>query len=245
MMKPAPATATTSVTPLSHPHEDGSIIAVEFGAHRGSYRYVTDHAAAEEAIEWMLESVELSTLSRGMVVGVDIETTSLKPVEGRIRLVQLAAGDRAVVIDAFAFDPWDLIRTSLIELRPDWIAHNAEFEQSWFARHAQFTLTPMFDTRWVYIRERARRDGARANGSSSLQAVCEDLMNFELSKEQRLSDWTAPVLSKAQIEYAALDALVLPLLRQRLERDAVDSGWTAEIDAAVARSLEEAERFAA
>lgn len=244
-MKPAPATASAHVTPLSQTHTDGLIASVEFGRYRGSYRYVTDEAAAEQAIEWMLETVELSAISRGMVVGVDIETTSLKPVDGRIRLVQLAAGDRAVVIDAFAFEPWDLIRTALIELRPDWIAHNAEFEQSWFARHAEFTLTPMFDTRWVYIRERARRDGARANGSSSLQAVCAELMGFELSKEQRLSDWTAPVLSKAQIEYAALDALVLPQLRRRLEVDAVDSGWTAEIDAAVARSREEAERFAA
>lgn len=220
------------------------LVATQFGESKGQYRYVTDAPSAAEAIAWMLESAQRSKLTDGLVVGIDIETTSLKPSDGRIRLCQLAAGDRGVVIDAFAFDPWSLIRSELISLQPDWIAHNAEFEQSWFSKHAGFTLTPIFDTRWVYIRERTRRLGAEAKGSSSLQAVCADLLEFELSKEQRLSDWSVPELSAAQIEYAALDALVLPVLREQLESVAVDAGWVAEIDAAMARSREEADRFA-
>ncbi len=242
-----PATISSAVTPATHsgdaPALSGSALSARFGAFAGEYRYVVDQRSAIAAINWMLAAAEVSPLSKNIVVGVDIETSSLKPAEGRIRLCQLAAGSRAVVLDAFAFEPWKLVRSALIELRPDWIAHNAEFEQSWFARHAGFTLTPMFDTRWVYIRERARRFGPEAGGSSSLQAVCAELLDFELSKEQRLSDWTAPVLSAAQVEYAALDALVLPVLRARLERDAVDSGWTAEIVAAADRSREEADRF--
>jgi ribonuclease D len=51
------------------------------------------------------------------------------------------------------------------------------------------------------------------------------------------------VLSAAQVQYAALDALVLIPLRERLERDAIDNGWTAEVDAAAERSLAEALRF--
>lgn len=233
-----PATITRSLT------QSNQLISTSFGESSGEYRYVVDEVTAAGAIAWMLEAARPSKVSKRMAVGVDIETTSLKPVDGRIRLCQLAAGNRAVVIDAFAFDPWKLMRRALIALGPDWIAHNAEFEQSWFSRHAGFTLTPMFDTRWVYIRERNRRLGAEAEGSSSLQAVCADLLEFELSKEQRLSDWSAPVLSAAQVEYAALDALVLPVLRERLEEDAVSAGWTAEIAAATARSREEAERFA-
>lgn len=243
-----PATITNNLPQSSRSSLKGispnELVATQFGASSGEYLYVVDQDSAEAAIAWMLEASEPSKLTNGLVVGVDIETTSLKPADGRIRLCQLAAGERAVVIDAFAFDPWELIRSALIGLRPDWIAHNAEFEQSWFSRHASFMLTPMFDTRWVYIRERNRRLGSEAGGSSSLQAVCADLLGFELSKEQRLSDWSVPELSAAQVEYAALDALVLPVLRDRLESVAIEAGWTAEIHAAMARSSEEAERFA-
>lgn len=246
-----PATITDNLLQLSNSSRSGTdsealvaaLVATQFGESSGHYRYVTDASAAEAGIGWMLEAAQLSKLTNRLVVGVDIETTSLKPADGRIRLCQVAAGDRAVVLDAFAFDPWPLVRSALIELQPDWIAHNAEFEQSWFSRHSGFTLTPMFDTRWVYIRERIRRLGSEVEGSSSLQAVCADLLGFELSKEQRLSDWSTPQLSAAQIEYAALDALVLPVLRERLELTALDAGWTAEVSAAMARSLAEADRF--
>ena len=51
-------------------------------------------------------------------------------------------------------------------------------------------------------------------------------------------------LSAAQVQYAALDALVLIPLRERLERDAIENGWTAEVHAATERSMSEALRFA-
>lgn len=242
-----PATASEVVRPSNPisvtPGAASVATEVSFGASVGEYRYATDQASADDAIAWMLDRAEPSLLTRAMAVGVDIETTSLKPTDGRIRLCQLAAGNRAVVLDAFAFDPWPLMRSALIGLGPDWIAHNAEFEQSWFSRHTGFTLLPMFDTRLIYMRERARRGGDAASGSNSLQAVCADLLGFELSKAQRLSDWTKPHLTSAQVEYAALDALVLPVLRKRMERDALDAGWTSEIEAATEQSRLLAERI--
>jgi ribonuclease D len=78
---------------------------------------------------------------------------------------------------------------------------------------------------------------------SNLAHVCDELLDFELSKAERLSDWSVPVLTSAQVQYAALDALVLIPLRERLERTAIENGWTAEIDAAAERSLAEALRF--
>ena len=51
------------------------------------------------------------------------------------------------------------------------------------------------------------------------------------------------MLSEPQVEYAALDSLVLIPLREHLERIAIDNGWTAEVSAAARRSAEEALRF--
>jgi ribonuclease D len=218
-------------------------IAARFGSDRGEYVYVTDPIAAADALGWVLEAATRSPMSDSLSVGIDIETTSLEPHEGRIRLAQIGAGDRAVVLDCFAFDVWESLHAAIAGLNVSWIAHNAEFEQSWLARHGGFTLTPMFDTRWVFVRERARRTGVFAARGSNLAHVCDDLLGFELSKAERLSDWSTPVLSAAQVQYAALDALVLIPLRERLERVAIENGWTAEVDAAAERSLAEALRF--
>lgn len=219
-------------------------VTVRFGAHSGEYRFVNAAARAAAALEWVLDAAESSPMSGDdLPVGIDIETTSLAPADGLIRLAQIAAGDRCVVLDCFAIDAWTVLREAVAERPISWIAHNAEFEQSWLARHAGMTLTPMFDTRWVFIRERARRTGVFQPKGSNLAHVCDELLGFELSKEQRLSDWSADPLSAAQLEYGALDALVLLPLRRRLEHDAIEYGWTAEVDAAAERSLSEALRF--
>lgn len=219
-------------------------IEIQFGRFAGSYRYTKSQADAREGLAWVVEAAEFSPTG-ARVLGIDIETTALAPEEGLIRLCQVAAGDRCVVIDAFHADLAELLGPLVHSGEFEWIAHNASFEQSWLGRHAGFTLSPMFDTRAVYIRERARMTGQFARGSSALDAVCLRLLGFELSKEQRLSDWTAEPLSAAQIEYGALDALVLPPLRAKLLADASVAGWDAEVAAAMEHSAGEARRFAA
>ncbi len=209
----------------------------------GEYRYVTDPAAAAVTLEWMLEDAGGSRFLNGTPIGIDFETTSLAPADGRIRLVQVAAGARSVVLDAFAFTPWPVLLDAVAGIQPLWIAHNAEFEQSWLAHHAGFTLLPMFDTRWVFVRERAQRTGELIPQESSLALVSEVVLDLPLSKEQRLSDWSVQPLSRAQLDYAALDALVLIRLRETLERRAAAEGWTAQIAAAQRRADNEARRL--
>lgn len=235
-----PATITTKQAPAAGRRDT---VAVKFGRNGGEYVYAADDLAAASALAWVLDAAAPSPLCAALSVGIDIETTSLAPADGRVRLAQVAAGDRCAVLDCFTCDAWSALRRATAGIAVSWIAHNAVFEQSWLGRHAGFTLVPMFDTRWVFVRERARETGVFAGRGSNLAHVCDQLLGFELSKEQRLSDWTLPQLSAAQIEYAALDSLVLIPLRERLERAAIDNGWTAEIAAAAERSLAEAARF--
>jgi ribonuclease D len=214
------------------------------GPSSGEYRYVTDAQGAAEALRWMLEAAGGSRFQNGTVIGIDLETTSLRAADGRIRLAQVANGSRSVVMDAFAFEPWPILKDAVAGAQPLWIAHNAEFEQSWLAHHAGFTLLPMFDTRWVYVRERAHRTGDFKPKESSLSFVSEEVLGLPLSKAERLSDWSAEPLSRAQLDYAALDALVLIHLRDTFERRAIDEGWTGQIMAAQRRAANEAMRFA-
>ncbi|MFY9469275.1 MAG: hypothetical protein WAP37_04080 [Solirubrobacterales bacterium] len=232
-----PATVTATPVPAVTATD------VEVCGNAAQFRYVTEDAAATGALAWVGEAAASSRLHGGAVFAIDIETTSLRPADGRIRLVQIAAGNRCAVLDAFAFDPWAKIRGHAARPETLWTAHNAQFEQSWLGHHAGFTLLPMFDTRWVHVRNRALRTGLIAPGGSSLAAVCEQLLEFPLSKAERLSDWSAPRLSEAQLRYAALDALVLIELRSLLEREVIGGGRRHDIAVSLRRAELDARRY--
>ena len=50
----------------------------------------------------------INELSKHQVIGLDTETTSLNPYEGRMRLVQLSAPDGVRIVDLYSFAPGEL-----------------------------------------------------------------------------------------------------------------------------------------
>ena len=58
----------------------------------------------------------------------------------------------------------------------------------------------------------AREKNAVPNGNASLAAITAATLSKNLSKEMRVSDWTAQKLSDKQVEYAALDAYAALLI---------------------------------
>src|ERR1035437_6122992 len=53
----------------------------------------------------------------------------------------------------------------------------------------------------------------------SLATLVETELGWRISKEQQVSDWSAPILSQEQIEYAALDAVLVHRLYPLLDRE--------------------------
>jgi len=51
-----------------------------------------------------------------------------------------------------------------------------------------------------------------------LKALTQELLGIDISKQQQSSDWGAPTLSAAQMDYAASDVLHLHKLREELNR---------------------------
>ena len=78
-MEPKTITQRTAAAPLAA------------GVASGEYRYVTDPESAAAALRWMLAGAGGSRMQNGTVVGIDLETTSLRPADGRIRLAQVAS----------------------------------------------------------------------------------------------------------------------------------------------------------
>jgi DNA polymerase-1 len=156
------------------------------------------------------------------------KTAALDPHRARIRLLQLfGGGHRIAVIDLF--------RTGIgvLELLAgvDIVAHNAAFELA-HLEAAGIELGQVFCTM-----QAARLTlGERA---MSLASAVNAHLGIELDKREQRSDWAAPQLSRAQLDYAAHDAVVTFRLAARifpaLERQIPAYEVQAAVTPAVAR----------
>jgi hypothetical protein len=76
------------------------------------------------------------------------------------------------------------------------------------------------DRKIIHFASRLTRTYTDRHG---LKEICSELLDINLSKQQQSSDWAAPELSQAQLEYAASDVLYLhrlsAILIERLKRD--------------------------
>src|SRR5215208_3830797 len=151
------------------------------------------------------------------MLGIDVETTALRPEEGKLRLVQISDGRWAEVYDAFHQEA-EVIRRA-VEAREELVAHNAVFERAWLNAALALDRADLHDT---MIMSQVYYTGTRAalknSFSHSLAAVVQRELKRELSKDEQVSDWGAAALTREQLEYAAKDAAVLPQLAATLMR---------------------------
>lgn len=156
------------------------------------------------------------TLAEAKVLAVDTETTSLDPLLGKVRLIQVAiAHHPVVVVDLFAI-PMEAREPlkALLQQPSIKVAHNWKFD--WKFLH-QAGLTPngiLFDTMLS-----SQLLAAGNSGKHTLKDLAKRYLDIELDKELQTSQWNG-ILDPQQIAYAARDAaILLPLrdiLRERL-----------------------------
>ena len=169
-----------------------------------SYTLVTD-ASGLAGIAQTLADVE--------AVGVDIETTSLSPRDGRMRLLQLATPEMTFVIDVFETEDLTSLN-EVLEGGPVKALHNSKFDYAFLKAERGITLSPIFDT----MLAAQLLAGGNQGLSYALDAVAERHAGIEVDKSARREDWSGE-LSETQIEYAARDAAVLLPLREQLAEE--------------------------
>ena len=167
-------------------------------------------------------------LDLGPAVAVDTETMGLNPHRDRLCLVQLADAAGACHIVQFpkAGDGGiDYSAPNLKALLSDpavtKLFHFARFDLAAISCYLAVESTPVYCTK---IASRLVRTFTDRHG---LKDLCRDLLGIELSKQMQSSDWGREKLSRAQLDYAALDVLHLHRLRAHLDGMLEREGRTA------------------
>jgi DNA polymerase I-like protein with 3'-5' exonuclease and polymerase domains len=156
----------------------------------------------------------LSVLARRIqeadVIGIDIETTSLDPRDGRIRFVQVALPDAVHIIDLDRVALTQEFLDALSAARPVKVIQNAKFEAKWFLHHHDITLHSVFDTMLA-----SQVLAAGVPVKHDLASVVRRYLKVDLDKSEQRSDWSRE-LRREQLDYAAADVAHLLPLREAL-----------------------------
>ena len=152
-------------------------------------------------------------------IAVDTETLGLKPSRDRLCLVQLSQGDGEVHIVQFEpesehnQDPYAApnLKAVLNDRQLVKIFHFARFDLATIAQYLCVHAAPLWCTK---IASKLVRTYTDRHG---LKDLCRELLQVDLSKAQQSSDWGAPDISDAQLNYAASDVLHLHALKDKLE----------------------------
>ncbi|MCA0996026.1 ribonuclease D [Alloyangia pacifica] len=152
-------------------------------------------------------------LDLGSVVAIDCETMGLNPHRDRLCVVQLSAGDG----DAH------LIQVARGQTEAPNLCRLLEDPQVLKLFHfGRFDIAAMYNAFGalaapVYCTKIASRLVRTYTDRHGLRNIAQELLGVDISKQQQSSDWGAPELKQAQLDYAASDVLHLHRLREAFD----------------------------
>ncbi|HEY0320512.1 MAG TPA: HRDC domain-containing protein [Pyrinomonadaceae bacterium] len=177
-------------------------------ASRSAYRVIKDEAEARLALD---------ELQRESDIGLDTETYwDAKENHSRISLVQLAPRvGEILVIDLLEVDV-EVLRPLIESPEVKMAAHNARFDEGMLKGEG---LRPAAFVDTLRLARAALR-----LPSYSLAGVSEHLFGIELDKRYQKSNWRRRPLTRAQLDYAAMDARIALEVYDELSRILAEKG---------------------
>ncbi len=159
-------------------------------------------------------------LDLGPVVAIDCETMGLHPHRDRLCVVQMSGGDGNAHLVQISRDQAQAPNLCAMLTNPDVLKlfHFGRFDIAALQNAFGAVTAPVYCTKIAskLIRTYTDRHG--------LKYLLQELVGVDISKQQQSSDWGAPELSKAQLDYAASDVLYLHRLRDELNIRLVREG---------------------
>ncbi len=161
-------------------------------------------------------------LDLGAIVAIDTETMGLNPHRDRLCVVQLSSGDGHAHIVQVEHGNTSAPNLCKILSNPEQIKlfHFARFDIAALENHYSVRTAPVYCTK---IASKLVRTYTDRHG---LKALLNEMLSVDVSKQQQSSDWGAPELTKAQLNYAANDVLYLHQLMEKLDINLAREGRT-------------------
>ena len=162
-------------------------------------------------------------LDLGAAVAIDCETMGLHPHRDRLCLVQMSAGDGQahMVQVARGQDRAPNLERMLADPAVLKLFHFGRFDIAVLEHAFGVRTAPVYCTK---IASKLVRTYTDRHG---LKYLLSELCGIDISKQQQSSDWGAPELTAAQLDYAASDVLYLHRLRAELDIRLAREGRTA------------------
>lgn len=151
-------------------------------------------------------------LDLGPIVAIDCETMGLHPHRDRLCVVQLSGGDGKAHLVQVGIGQTEAPNLCALLTDPNVLKlfHFGRFDIAAMQNAFGAVTAPVYCTK---IASRLVRTFTDRHG---LAKLLQELLAIDISKQQQSSDWGAPQLTKAQIDYAASDVLYLHQLREKL-----------------------------
>ena len=160
---------------------------------------------------WITSNQELEVLAAdltGSILAIDTEFTRRTTYYAKLALVQIASGERRVLIDPLKISDWQPLRDLFVSAETN-IFHAALEDLEVFRKDVGALPEPLFDTQIAAA-------FCGLGDSLSYAALVELLHEVQLSKAETQSDWMKRPLSESQIGYALDDVEWLQQIHQEL-----------------------------
>jgi len=152
-------------------------------------------------------------LDLGPIVAIDCETMGLNPHRDRLCLIQMSGGDgdcHLVQVTVGQTEAPNLC-AMLANKNVLKLFHFGRFDIAALLNAFGVLATPVYCTK---IASKLVRTYTDRHG---LKTLLQDMAGIVISKHQQQSDWGAPKLTNAQLDYAASDVLYLHKLKDQFD----------------------------
>ncbi len=152
-------------------------------------------------------------LDLGDSIAIDCETMGLNIVRDRLCVVQISSGNGDAHLVQFEQGKYDApnLRKLLGNDKVLKIFHFGRFDIAALSFYLKVDVANVYCTK---IASKLVRTYTDAHG---LKALCDEMLNVEISKKQQSSDWGNQEITDKQVDYAASDVLHLHKLKAKLD----------------------------
>jgi ribonuclease D len=161
----------------------------------------------------------MTSIGGSKLVAIDTEGASFHRFVDRIYLLQISTRQRTAVVDPLPIGVPTALGAFVEDPSVEIVFHDADYDLRLLRQDYGWQIRNVFDTRVA-----AQLMGIRAFG---LAALLERFFGLKLDKKHQRADWSMRPLTRDMLDYAALDTMYLPDLRDRLKEALEGAGrWS-------------------